>query len=80
MISCAGIMMMRMTLFLVRLRDASTTRCVESLETRFLIASTRSDNTYLFCNFADKIKATPLQDDVHGHGMDDYFAVRGLHG
>ena len=43
----------------------------ESLRTRFLIAKARSDNTDLFRNFADRIRAIPLQDEVHGHGMDN---------
>ncbi len=44
---------------------------VESLETRKLIFKARSDNTDLYRNFADKILAFPLQDEVHGHGMDN---------
>ena len=42
---------------------------IENVETRTaLIAKARSDNTDLFRNFADKIAAIPLQDEVHGHG------------
>ena len=40
----------------------------ESLPSRFLIAKLRSDKTDLFRNFAVKIAAIPLQDEVHGHG------------
>ena len=43
----------------------------DSLRSRILISKARSDNTDLFRNFADKIKAIPLQDEVHGHGNID---------
>jgi hypothetical protein len=36
----------------------------ESLQTRILIAKARSDNSDLVLNFADKIHAIPLQNDV----------------
>ena len=42
---------------------------IENVNTRAaLISKARSDNTDLFRNFADKISAVPLQDEVHGHG------------
>ena len=49
----------------------------KSFESRFLISSARSDNTDLFPNFADKIKAIPLQDEVHGHGIENSFLLGG---
>ncbi len=48
---------------------------MENLSTRILIAKARSDNTDLFCNFADKIKAISLQDEVHSHGNIDNVLV-----
>jgi hypothetical protein len=38
-----------------------------NLSTKTLIAKALSDNTDLFRNFADKIQAIPLQDEVYGH-------------
>ena len=54
---------------------------VESLETRFLNAKARSDNTDLFRNFADNAeitgKAVSLQDEVNGHSMDNSLQLEG---
>ena len=45
-----------------------------------MIAKARSDNTNLFRNFADKIRAIPLQDEVHGHGMENSQQCEGFMG
>ena len=49
----------------------STTRSGEEPQDTVLIARMRSDNTDPYRNFDDKIKAIPLQDEVHGHSMDN---------
>ena len=41
---------------------------VKSLQTKELIHKAKSDNTYLFRNFAATIGAIPLTCDVHGAG------------